>query len=347
MSRTEENLVLHFNPQPPQEMACLWSHWTHKSDADAPDSHREVGARSSRADTSAALMLPMDDRFRPYNPAQPGYFSSDMPSASTDQVLEATQQWLRPLVHVLLSCGITWREFAELSRTTCVQVASENFGKRGRPTNVSRTAILTGLARRDVRKQRQLLAQAPKPLTGYVTKASLVLSAWHLNPKFRDKKGRPAILRVQGPGKTFSALIESAGGTDVKPSTLLKELVGAGAVRVRADGRLQALLRDYIPRSMDEQLIRLWGTVISDVATTYVHNLTCKQNASRRLERSAVNQRIPLSAVPEFVELLEREGQKFLERIDTWLTSQQRIGRAGKEAEQTLRLGVGLYQIQD
>jgi putative SOS response-associated peptidase YedK len=33
---TEKNLVLHFNPQPPQEMlvACLWSHWTHKSDPD-------------------------------------------------------------------------------------------------------------------------------------------------------------------------------------------------------------------------------------------------------------------------------------------------------------------------
>jgi putative SOS response-associated peptidase YedK len=32
----EKNLVLHFNPQPPQEMlvACLWSHWTHSSDPD-------------------------------------------------------------------------------------------------------------------------------------------------------------------------------------------------------------------------------------------------------------------------------------------------------------------------
>ena len=31
-----ENRVLHFNPQPPQQMlvACLWSHWTHKSDPD-------------------------------------------------------------------------------------------------------------------------------------------------------------------------------------------------------------------------------------------------------------------------------------------------------------------------
>jgi hypothetical protein len=270
-----------------------------------------------------------------------------MPSASTNQVLESTQQWLRPLIHVMLSCGVTWREFAELSRTTYVQVASDNFGKRGRPTNVSRTAILTGLARRDVRKQRRLLAKASKPLTGYVTKASLVLSAWHLNPKFRDPKGKPAILRMEGSGKTFSALIESAGGTDVKASTLLKELVSAGAVRVRRDGRLQAVLRDYIPHSMDEQLIRLWGTVIADVATTYVHNLTRTQKGGRRFERSAVNQQMPLSAIEEYQRLLDSEGQRFLELIDTWLTARQRTVRSGKSAEPTVRLGVGLYQIQD
>jgi hypothetical protein len=272
------------------------------------------------------------------------YVSSIMPSASTNQVLEATQQWLRPLIHVLLSCGITWREFAELSKSTYVQVASENFGKRGRPTNVSRTSILTGLARRDVRKQRKLLDVAPQPLTGYVTKASLVLSAWHLNPKFHTKTGKPAVLSLEGRGKTFTALIDSVGGSDVKPSTLLKELVTAGAVRVRRDGRLQAVMRDYIPHSMDEQLIRLWGTVIADVATTYVHNLTRRQNGPARFERSAVNAQIPLSAVPDFLQLLNREGQQFLESIDAWLTAHERAGQTGEEI---VRLGAGVYQIQD
>src|SRR5262249_55714390 len=131
-----------------------------------------------------------------------------MALASTDQVLQATHQWLKPLVHVLLSCGITWREFAELARTSYVEVATHNFGKRGRPTNVSRTAILTGLARREVRKQRELLSKSRPTLSGYVTKASLVLSAWHLDPDFSDKHGRPALLRMKGTGKTFAALIE-------------------------------------------------------------------------------------------------------------------------------------------
>jgi hypothetical protein len=270
-----------------------------------------------------------------------------MPLASTEQILRSTHQWLKPLIHILLSCGITWREFAQLARTTYVEVASDNFGKRGRPTNVSRTAILTGLARREVRKQRQLLGGKPNTLAGYVTKASLVLSAWHLDPDFRDKNGRPAILRMKGRGKTFTALIGRSGGADVRPSTLLKELIAAGAVRARPDGRLEAIKRDYIPHSMDEQLIRLWGTVIADVATTYVHNVTRTGKAAKRFERSAVNDRMPVSALPGFARLLEQEGQVFLERIDKWLTAQQSKPAGRRGTVHTVRLGIGLYQIQD
>jgi hypothetical protein len=270
-----------------------------------------------------------------------------MALASTDQILRSTHQWLKPLIHVLLSCGITWREFAQLARMTYVEVASENFGKRGRPTNVSRTAILTGLARREVRKQRQLLGERPNTLAGYVTKASLVLSAWHLDPDFRDRNGRPAMLRMKGKGKTFTALIVRSGGADVRPSTLLKELIAAGAVRARPDGRLEAIKRDYIPHSMDEQLIRLWGTVIADVAATYVHNLTRTGKTTKRFERSAVNDRMPMSALPEFARLLDQEGQVFLERIDKWLTAQQSKPAGRRGTVPTVRLGVGLYTIQD
>src|SRR5882762_6362499 len=76
-----------------------------------------------------------------------------MASASMTQVLAAARQWLKPLVHVLVRCGVTWKDFAELAKTAYVEVATEQFGKRGRPTNVSRTAVLTGLARRERRKR--------------------------------------------------------------------------------------------------------------------------------------------------------------------------------------------------
>ena len=118
-----------------------------------------------------------------------------MGSASNSQVLSATRQWLKPLIHVLIRCGVTWKDFAALAKTTYVEVATRQFGKRGRPTNVSRTAVLTGLARREVRKQRERLATAPEGWTPYVSKASLVLAAWHTIPSSWGSMASPCYCR--------------------------------------------------------------------------------------------------------------------------------------------------------
>ncbi|MBX5462148.1 MAG: hypothetical protein IRZ28_13800 [Steroidobacteraceae bacterium] len=269
-----------------------------------------------------------------------------MAAASNSQVAAATRQWLRPLVHVLIRCGITWREFAELAKTAYVEVATTSFGKRGRPTNVSRTAVLTGLARREVRKQRENLKRAPEALTGYVAKASQLLTTWHLDPEYVDPSGKPLPLPLDGEGPSFTALVRRCGGGDVRPSTMLKELRAAGAIRQLPDGRYEALQRSYIPHAMDEQMIRLWGTVIADVATTYVHNLTRSGRTPARFERAAVNDSIPESALPEFRKFLEAEGQAFLERIDAWLTAHE-ARDARKPDGPTVRLGAGVYHIQD
>jgi hypothetical protein len=268
-----------------------------------------------------------------------------MEPAPNTAVLSATRQWLKPLVHVLIRCGVTCREFSQLAKLVYVDVATRQFGKRGRPTNVSRTAVLTGLSRREIRKQRERIEAGPEALTGYVTKASLVLSAWHLDPQFLNAGGKPALLPLDGDGATFAALMRHCGAGDVPPSTLVKELRSAGAVRKTADGRLEALQRIYIPHAMDGELIRLWGTVIADVGTTYVHNLTRRAKTPARFERAAVNEHVRADALPEFRQFLNREGQAFLERLDAWLTENE--ARERDTSEPTIRLGVGVYHIQD
>jgi hypothetical protein len=270
-----------------------------------------------------------------------------MADATHDEVIAATRTWLRPVIHILLRSGITWREFAELSKATYVEVASQHFGRRGRPTNVSRTAILTGLARRDVRKQREALAQGAASPAPFVTKASLVLSAWHLLPEYRDRKGKPVPLPFEGNERSFIALVQKCAGSDVPPTTLLKELISSGAVRTRSDGRLEATGRNYIPHAMDGQMIRLWGSVLADVATTHVHNLSRTRKGRPRFERAAVNDEVDAAALPEFGRFLEQEGQAFLERVDAWLTAHQ-VGASKRSAKaRPVRLGAGVYHVQD
>jgi hypothetical protein len=271
-----------------------------------------------------------------------------MPNATHDEVIAATRMWLDPVIHILLRSGVTWKEFAELSKMIYVDVATRHFGRRNRPTNVSRTAMLTGLVRRDVRKQRELLETGASPApTPYVTKASLLLSAWHLLPEYQGRGGRPVLIDFDGKAPSFTALIQHCGGSDVPPSTLLKELVAAGAVRVRPDGRLEATQRNYIPHAMDEQMIRLWGSVLADVATTHVHNLSRTSREPARFERAAVNDEVDAAAVPEFRRFLEAEGQAFLERVDAWLTAHQVNKTKRATPSRPVRLGAGVYHVQD
>src|SRR5262245_45922745 len=268
-----------------------------------------------------------------------------MAAATTAHVMSATRQLLKPVVQVLIRCGITWRDFAELAKTTFVEVATRQFGKRGRPTNVSRTAVLTGLARRDVRKQREKLEAGAEALTGYVTKASLVLTAWHLDARFLDAKGRPLPLPVEGEGATFAALVRHCSGGDVPLSTLLRELRAAGAVHKLPDGRWEPLTRNYLPHTIDETVIRLWGSRMADIGATYVNNLTRTPKVPARFERAALNDRIAKSALPEFRKFLDKEGQAFLERIDAWLTEHE--AKSDTPDDQVIRLGIGMYHIQD
>lgn len=270
-----------------------------------------------------------------------------MESVTPSQALAAARQWLRPAIHVLLRCGVPWKEFAELAKSVYVEVATERFGKRGRPTNVSRTAVLTGLTRRDVRKQRVRLASAEPTPSGYVTKASLLLSAWHHDPEFIDKKGKPRALPMDGEEASFASLVKRCGGADVQPTTLLKELIAAGCVKRQADGRLKVLLRDYIPHNMNVQMVRLWATGLADIGTTSAHNLT--RNPAReppRFERAAVSDRVPVASMKEFRAFVEQEGQAFLEKIDAWLTAHQVVATDEPDAALT-RMGVGVYHIQD
>ena len=69
----------------------------------------------------------------------------DMKENIRQRVLQAGQQLLRPVVAMLLRSGITWKEFSDMSRSVFVRVATEDYGRKGRPTNMSRVAILTGL----------------------------------------------------------------------------------------------------------------------------------------------------------------------------------------------------------
>jgi hypothetical protein len=56
---------------------------------------------------------------------------------------------------------------------------------------------------------------------------------------------------------------------------------------------------------------------------------------------------VAASSLADFRRFLEAEGQSFLERVDAWLTAHEVADSTGNDDAKTLRLGAGLYHIQD
>jgi len=248
---------------------------------------------------------------------------------------------LEPVIRLMLRLGVTWKEFSELCKTKYVEVATADFGIRGRPTNASRVAILTGLDRREVARLRQSASESvPK---GYQSRASQILAAWHHDPEFLDAQGQPAALVVEGEAASFSELMRRYAPA-LPVVAMIKELRSAGAIDEDSDGRLKPLTRAYVPVGLPVERLRLWASVLSDVANTIDHNFSRAPDVPAKFERRALSLNIDPEALPEFRRLLEREGQAMLERIDDWLSAHEVADAKGSDA---LRLGVGIYHIED
>ncbi len=72
-------------------------------------------------------------------------------------LLAAYRRILQPLVRILIRSGISYGEVAELMKTVFVEVAARDFDLPDRKTSLSRIAILTGLTRKEVAKQDDII----------------------------------------------------------------------------------------------------------------------------------------------------------------------------------------------
>jgi len=273
-----------------------------------------------------------------------GQINPYMANSVQRPIINACRLWLRPVARWLLRSGVTWKEFADLSREVYVQTATDEFGLRGRPTNVSRVALLTGLARREVRRIRDESRQ-PATSSGEeaLNHASRVLSGWHLDADFLETDGTPRVLAASGGPASFDVLLKRYAG-DIPTTALVKELIKSGSIERAPDGTYRVLRRYYMPRAMDGFAVERSGSVLADLATTIEHNLSRTEREPSRFEGRAQNPRIDPHHLPAFRAFMEREAQAMLERVDDWLTAHE----APPTAEVVpLRLGVGVYAIHD
>lgn len=251
---------------------------------------------------------------------------------------------MRPLARVLLAAGVSYREFAEIAKKAFVSVASSDHGLRGRPTNISRVAVMTGLTRKEVKRLRDNLNASNLHLPLMRSPANLVLSAWYSDSRFLDAVGAPSPLPESGDELSFVDLAKAYGG-DVPPVALLKELERGGAVAI-VNGMVKPLSRFFEPRAVDEEYLSSSFFSISNLLSTIVHNSTCERVTDRFPERYVFSSNLDETRFLQFKEMVEDSSMQYLTSLDDWLVGHESDGPAVGEnssSEVSKKIGVGLY----
>lgn len=257
-----------------------------------------------------------------------------------DAIVAACKKLMEPVARFLIRNGVTFKEFAEVSKIAFVEVATNEYGIRNRKTNISRTAVLTGLTRKEVKRIRDGLSEFPMAVLPELGRPAQLLSLWFGHEAFVGKDGQPRELEFEGPDG-FRDLCRLGGG-DVPPGALLTELKRAGSVVESKDGRLRVVKRHFNPSGTNDYQANRFGECLRDLADTLDFNLSVAEDADRRFESRVWNDRVPVQFASRFQSIARDQGKAMLEVLDDWLSAHQVPQEEGDE-ESLRRCGLGIY----
>ena len=270
-----------------------------------------------------------------------------MSSSIKAVALKACRHFMVPIARFLLNVGVGYREFAEISKLAFVQVASDEFGIRGRKTNMSRVSIMTGLNRKEIKKLRDRLKNEDWTIDPQLSKPVAVLMKWFTDPAYLGPRGAPIWLPFESSGgrRSFTGLVKEVGG-DVPPGAMLRELERAGCVKETKPDVWKAVKRQYSPGGVDLFQVQRFGECLHDLADTIGTNYLERTEPSERLfEFRAWADTVDPDSAEALRKLVASRGNEYLEAVDNWLAGHQPSASDAYDTD-LMRCGVGVYYFE-
>lgn len=284
-----------------------------------------------------------------------------MATGSQDQLHSAIRSIVSPIIRFLLEAGVGFKEFSQITKSEFVRVASRAYGVRGRPTNISRVAVMTGLTRKEIKSIRESREESRARMLGDIDRlnpATVVLHAWYSDPEFLEESGEPRPLKTGGEGATFASLCRKYAG-DIPFGAMLSELRRAGSVIERPSGTLRPISRYYTPTVFDDRFIGSMAFSLSNLARTLMKNAAYSRSRDRDdlrhlglMERYVWSTRLSSEHVAEFKKLAEKRSGELLAELDAWIgarepnkleTTDSRFSDSDTDSDELVGLGVYLF----
>ena len=273
-------------------------------------------------------------------PTEKGEGAASPLLAPRPAVVSALRRLLRPIVRLLLGNAITFPYLSDLLKSIFVETAEKEFGLGVRPLTDSRITLLTGVHRKDVRRLRhEVLSEIPPP--SGLTLGTRIIARWLGDPSYLDPTGAPRRLPRtphKGGAESFAALVEKVS-KNVRPRSVLDELVRLGVVEIDAEDRVHLVTRGFVPGNELDAKAFYFGEALHDHLAAAVDNLG--GNKPAWLERSVYYDELSPAAVQQLTEKSERLSMQVLQEIN-------RDGMALEESdpptpEQRMRMRLGVY----
>ena len=262
------------------------------------------------------------------------------------QLLDASRNALKPLFRIFLRSGISYKDFTEVAKSLFVEISTDEYGLRGRKTNISRVAIMTGLTRKEVKKIREdgWDKMREDKISNKLSPASAVLHFWHTDPEYLDEKGKPVALAYDNGDPCFLTLAKAYGG-DVPSGALFKELIRADAVE--SDGnKFYPVKRHFVAVEVDDILIwALRNSIRHYLSTVEFNTRPGQQPGPKRIDRR-VFVTVPKSKLKKVRELAREKLQKYTEDLDDEL-SHYETGDSLSADKNSKIVGAGFYFFED
>lgn len=251
---------------------------------------------------------------------------------------------LRRIVRLLVGT-ISFPALAELLKSIYVDEARRKLVKSNSKPTKSALALITGL---DTRVVSTLLKESQDP--DFVPISSnpenSLIDTWSSDDYFIDPdSGEPAILPMEGKGRTFQTLVLRAIGRNITIKTVLDRLLAGGTVRVIDDDvpMVELISRFYNPVSSDYAKSTEIGLLESSrVLSAVLHNTQCGID-QRVPQQGRWTYRLDPKNYPQFrqearqlIEKQIQEGDALLEKFEE---PQKKPGQ--------VTVGIGWYQWGD
>lgn len=232
------------------------------------------------------------------------------PAVPSPAELVRSLAWLlRPLVRLAIQRGITFPLLADLLRDLYVDIARRDLLRGPRAQTDSRVSLLTGIHRKEVRRQRT----APEVLAASEEMAlsSQIVARWLAVSPWVDAAGAPLPLarNAAAGAASFDALVASVT-KDLRSRAVLDEWLSQGIVRLDEEDRVVLNATAYLPRPGGAEQLFYFGRNLHDHIAAAAANVTAAGRPPF-LDRSVHYDALP-AVVAEQLALLGRQAAEQL-----------------------------------